>query len=78
MQWCVLVLSFFIFVAYSSPPNIVFLVLQKPDLVIFVIDGSVGKDAFEQARAFRESFAAGVAIVTKINTYPKSFGALAA
>ncbi|KAH0914316.1 hypothetical protein HID58_028762 [Brassica napus] len=50
----------------------------KPDLVIFVIDGSVGKDAFEQARAFRESFPAGVAIVTKINTYPKSFGALAA
>ncbi|RID49661.1 hypothetical protein BRARA_H00446 [Brassica rapa] len=50
----------------------------KPDLVIFVIDGSVGKDAFEQARAFREGFPAGVAIVTKIKTYPKSLGALAA
>lgn len=69
---------FFIFVAYSKPLNIVFVVLQKPDLVIFVIDGSVGKDAFEQARAFREGFPAGVAIVTKIKTYPKSLGALAA
>ncbi|XP_056849847.1 signal recognition particle subunit SRP54 1 isoform X1 [Raphanus sativus] len=50
----------------------------KPNLVIFVIDGSVGKDAFEQARSFRESFPAGVAIVTKITTYAKSLGALAA
>lgn len=54
------------------------MVLQKPDLVIFVIDGSVGKDAFEQARSFREIFSAGVAIVTKITTYAKSLGALAA
>ena len=50
----------------------------KPDLVIFVIDGSAGRDAFEQAWEFRESFPAGVAIVTKIKTYPKSLGALAA
>lgn len=31
----------------------------KPDLVIFVMDGSIGQAAFDQAKAFRDSVEVG-------------------
>ena len=34
-------------------------VFQKPDLVIFVMDSSIGQAAFDQAQAFKQSVAVG-------------------
>ncbi|KAE8772980.1 Signal recognition particle 54 kDa protein 2 [Hordeum vulgare] len=39
----------------------------KPDLVIFVMDGSIGQAAFAQAQAFRQSVPVGAVIVTKMD-----------
>ncbi|KAJ0986785.1 hypothetical protein J5N97_005141 [Dioscorea zingiberensis] len=50
----------------------------KPDLVIFVMDGSIGQAAFDQAQAFKQSVAVGAVIVTKMDGHAKGGGALSA
>ena len=53
-------------------------ILQKPDLVIFVMDSSIGQAAFDQAQAFRQSVDVGAVIVTKMDGHAKGGGALSA
>ncbi|KAJ0586659.1 putative signal-recognition-particle GTPase [Helianthus annuus] len=43
----------------------------KPDLVIFVMDSSIGQAAFDQAQAFKQSVAVGAVIVTKMDGHAK-------
>ncbi|OIT40382.1 signal recognition particle 54 kda protein 2 [Nicotiana attenuata] len=43
----------------------------KPDLVIFVMDSSIGQAAFDQALAFTQSVAVGAVIVTKMDGHAK-------
>ncbi|XP_050363204.1 signal recognition particle 54 kDa protein 2 [Argentina anserina] len=50
----------------------------KPDLVIFVMDSSIGQAAFDQAQAFKHSAAVGAVIVTKMDGHAKGGGALSA
>uniref|UniRef100_M8CTF8 Signal recognition particle 54 kDa protein n=1 Tax=Aegilops tauschii TaxID=37682 RepID=M8CTF8_AEGTA len=50
----------------------------KPDLVIFVMDSSIGQAAFAQAQAFRQSVPVGAVIVTKMDGHAKGGGALSA
>ena len=51
---------------------------QKPDLVIFVMDSSIGQAAFDQAQAFKQSVAVGAVIITKMDGHAKGGGALSA
>ncbi|KAK9677223.1 hypothetical protein RND81_11G129200 [Saponaria officinalis] len=50
----------------------------KPDLVIFVMDSSIGQNAFAQAQAFKQSVAVGAVIITKMDGHAKGGGALSA
>ncbi|RZC49743.1 hypothetical protein C5167_018173 [Papaver somniferum] len=50
----------------------------KPDLVIFVMDSSIGQAAFSQAQAFNRSVSVGAVIVTKTEGAAKGGGALSA
>ena len=50
----------------------------SPDLVIFVMDGSIGQAAFDQAKAFKESVGVGAVIMTKMDGHAKGGGALSA
>ncbi|KAI3936703.1 hypothetical protein MKX01_034132 [Papaver californicum] len=50
----------------------------KPDLVIFVMDSSIGQAAFSQAQAFNQSVSVGAVIVTKTEGAAKGGGALSA
>ncbi|KAM3405217.1 hypothetical protein ACQJBY_007980 [Aegilops geniculata] len=50
----------------------------KPDLVIFVMDGSIGQAAFDQAQAFKQSASVGAVIITKMDGHAKGGGALSA
>nr|CAB3482418.1 unnamed protein product [Digitaria exilis] len=50
----------------------------KPDLVIFVVDASIGQAAFDQALAFKKSAPVGAVIVTKMDGHAKGGGALSA
>ncbi|KAI3902343.1 hypothetical protein MKW92_036455 [Papaver armeniacum] len=50
----------------------------KPDLVIFVMDSSIGQAAFIQAQAFNQSVSVGAVIVTKTEGAAKGGGALSA
>ncbi|XP_058075567.1 signal recognition particle subunit SRP54 2-like [Magnolia sinica] len=50
----------------------------KPDLVIFVMDSSIGQAALDQAQAFKQSIAVGAVIVTKMDGHAKRGGALSA
>uniref|UniRef100_A0A8I6X290 SRP54-type proteins GTP-binding domain-containing protein n=1 Tax=Hordeum vulgare subsp. vulgare TaxID=112509 RepID=A0A8I6X290_HORVV len=50
----------------------------KPDLVIFVMDDSIGQAAFDQAQAFKQSASFGAVIVTKLDGHAKAGGALSA
>ncbi|TVU34940.1 hypothetical protein EJB05_16798 [Eragrostis curvula] len=43
----------------------------KPDLVIFVMDSSIGQAAFDQAQAFKQSVSVGAVIVTKMDGHVK-------
>ncbi len=52
--------------------------MQNPDLVIFVMDSSIGQAAFDQAQAFKQSVAVGAVIVTKMDGHAKGRGALSA
>jgi signal recognition particle subunit SRP54 len=45
--------------------------LQKPDLVIFLMYGSIGQAAFDQAQAFKQSASVGAVIVTKMDGHAK-------
>lgn len=58
--------------------NYLYLFVQKPDLVIFVMDSSIGQAAFDQAQAFRQSVSVGAVIVTKMDGHAKGGGALSA
>ncbi|MDQ3971972.1 MAG: signal recognition particle protein Srp54 [Thermoproteota archaeon] len=50
----------------------------NPDLVLLVIDGTIGQQAFNQAKAFHEAAAVGGIIVTKLDGTAKGGGVLAA
>ncbi|KAF8025378.1 hypothetical protein BT93_F2272 [Corymbia citriodora subsp. variegata] len=50
--------------------------LQKPDLIVFVMDSSIGQAAFDQAQAFKQSVPVGAVIVTKMDGHAKGGGAL--
>eukprot|EP00249_Psilotum_nudum_P023593 c28933_g1_i3 orf=421-1902(-) len=50
----------------------------KPDLVIFVMDSSIGQAAFDQAHAFKQSVPVGAVIITKMDGHAKGGGALSA
>ncbi|EFJ09417.1 hypothetical protein SELMODRAFT_129975 [Selaginella moellendorffii] len=50
----------------------------NPDLIIFVMDSSIGQAANDQALAFRESAKVGAVIITKIDGHAKGGGALSA
>ncbi|RDY12907.1 hypothetical protein CR513_02239 [Mucuna pruriens] len=50
----------------------------KPDLIIFVMDSSIGRSAFDQAQAFKKSVAVGAVIVSKMDGHAKGGGALSA
>lgn len=44
---------------------------MSPDLVVFVMDGSIGQAAFDQAKAFKDSVAVGAVIITKMDGHAK-------
>lgn len=50
----------------------------QPDLIIFVMDGSIGQAAFDQAAAFKERVPVGAVIITKLDGHAKGGGALSA
>ncbi|KAL6760898.1 subunit of the signal recognition particle [Haematococcus lacustris] len=50
----------------------------QPDLVIFVMDGSIGQAAFDQAKAFKDSVEVGAVVMTKMDGHAKGGGALSA
>lgn len=50
----------------------------QPDKVIFVMDGSIGQAAFDQAKAFHDSVDVGQVILTKLDGHAKGGGALSA
>ena len=50
----------------------------KPDCIVFVIDGSVGQAAYDQALAFKKTVPVGAVIVTKLDGHAKGGGALSA
>ncbi|KAJ4798920.1 Signal recognition particle 54 kDa protein [Rhynchospora pubera] len=52
--------------------------VTKPDLIIFVMDSSIGQAAFDQAQAFKQSVAVGAVIITKMDGHAKGGGALSA
>jgi signal recognition particle subunit SRP54 len=49
-----------------------------PDLVLLVIDGTMGQQAYNQAKAFHESAPVGGIIITKLDGTAKGGGAIAA
>lgn len=52
--------------------------VATPDLVLLVIDGTIGQQAFNQAKAFHEAAPVGGIILTKLDGTAKGGGALAA
>jgi signal recognition particle subunit SRP54 len=50
----------------------------KPNQIIFVMDGSIGQAAFDQALAFKEKVNIGAVILTKLDGHAKGGGALSA
>ncbi|KAG2436546.1 hypothetical protein HYH02_011483 [Chlamydomonas schloesseri] len=50
----------------------------SPDVIIFVMDGSIGQAAFDQAKAFKEAVEVGAVIITKLDGHAKGGGALSA
>ncbi len=50
----------------------------RPDLVILVVDGTIGQAAYNQAKAFADSIPIGGVIVTKLDGAAKGGGALSA
>eukprot|EP01100_Stratorugosa_tubuloviscum_P009773 TRINITY_DN4117_c0_g1_i1.p1 TRINITY_DN4117_c0_g1~~TRINITY_DN4117_c0_g1_i1.p1 ORF type:complete len:485 (+),score=176.80 TRINITY_DN4117_c0_g1_i1:101-1555(+) len=50
----------------------------NPDNIVFVMDGSIGQAAFDQAVAFKEKVAVGSVIITKMDSHANGGGALSA
>lgn len=50
----------------------------KPDQIVFVMDGSIGQAAHDQALAFKKAVKVGAVIVTKLDGHTKGGGALSA
>ncbi|CAD7695339.1 unnamed protein product [Ostreobium quekettii] len=50
----------------------------RPDLIIFVMDGSIGQAAYDQAKAFKDMVEVGAVILTKLDGHAKGGGALSA
>lgn len=50
----------------------------KPDIIFLVIDGSLGQQAYNQAKAFHETTPIGGIIITKLDGTAKGGGALSA
>jgi len=50
----------------------------KPDLIIFVMDASIGQAALDQAQAFGSQVDVGAVIITKMDGHAKGGGALSA
>jgi len=50
----------------------------KPDDIVFVMDGSIGKSAKDQALAFKAAVPVGSVIITKLDGHAKGGGALSA
>eukprot|EP01091_Cochliopodium_minus_P013692 TRINITY_DN4465_c1_g1_i1.p1 TRINITY_DN4465_c1_g1~~TRINITY_DN4465_c1_g1_i1.p1 ORF type:complete len:486 (+),score=172.71 TRINITY_DN4465_c1_g1_i1:52-1509(+) len=50
----------------------------KPDQVVFVMDGTIGQAAHDQAQAFKQSIDVGACIITKLDGNAKGGGALSA
>jgi signal recognition particle subunit SRP54 len=52
--------------------------IATPDLVLLVIDGTIGQQAFNQAKTFHDTARIGGIVVTKLDGTAKGGGALAA
>ncbi|MGD1837124.1 MAG: signal recognition particle receptor subunit alpha [Nitrososphaeraceae archaeon] len=52
--------------------------VTTPDLVLLVIDGTIGQQAFNQAKAFHDAAPVGGILITKLDGTAKGGGALAA
>ena len=52
--------------------------LVKPNMTIFVMDGSIGQASLDQARAFKATVDVGSVIVTKLDGHAKGGGAISA
>jgi signal recognition particle subunit SRP54 len=52
--------------------------IARPDLALLIIDGTIGQQAYNQAKAFHEAAAVGGIIITKLDGTAKGGGALAA
>jgi signal recognition particle subunit SRP54 len=52
--------------------------VANPDLVLLVIDGTIGQQCFSQAEAFHKTLPVGGIIVTKLDSSAKGGGAIAA
>jgi len=52
--------------------------ISKPDLILLVIDGTIGQQAYSQAKSFHEIVPVGGIIITKLDGTAKGGGALAA
>ena len=52
--------------------------ISKPDLTILVIDGTIGQQAYNQAKSFHDTVPVGGIIITKLDGTAKGGGALAA
>eukprot|EP01117_Protostelium_nocturnum_P003759 TRINITY_DN15029_c0_g1_i1.p1 TRINITY_DN15029_c0_g1~~TRINITY_DN15029_c0_g1_i1.p1 ORF type:complete len:507 (+),score=140.90 TRINITY_DN15029_c0_g1_i1:58-1521(+) len=50
----------------------------NPNNIIFVMDGSIGQAAFDQANAFKKQVEVGSVIITKLDGHSKGGGALSA
>ena len=52
--------------------------ISKPDLILLVIDGTIGQQAYSQAKTFHDTVPVGGIIITKLDGTAKGGGALAA
>lgn len=52
--------------------------VTKPDLVLLVIDGTIGQQAYTQAKAFHDAAPIGGIVITKLDGTAKGGGAIAA
>lgn len=52
--------------------------ISNPDLILLVIDGTIGQQAYSQAKSFHDTVPVGGIIITKLDGTAKGGGALAA
>lgn len=48
----------------------------EPDQIVFVMDGTIGQAAHDQALAFKQMVDIGACIITKLDGHAKGGGAL--